>query len=225
MTRSYDSSDPRAPVGRGTSSALLVVDMLHDYDHADGDRLRETAAAAVPRIAQLIGSAAAAGVPVIYVNDNHDRWQFDRRELVEFAREAAGPELIDPIAPPPDAPFVMKARHSAFYGSSLEYLLTLRGVGRLVLTGQVTEQCILYSALDAYIRHFRVVVPADACAAIDDSLAEAALEMMRRNMHAEVTDAASVRWETQPKEGAGDRLEAAAPYAAARRGVTAARGG
>jgi hypothetical protein len=36
------------------------------------------------------------------------------------------------------------------------------GVGRLVFAGQVTQQCILYSALDAYVRHFDVVIATDA---------------------------------------------------------------
>ena len=55
-----------------------------------------------------------------------------------------------------------------------------------MLIGQVTEQCILYSALDAYIRHLDVVVPRDAVAHIHDHLADAALELMEINMSAEV---------------------------------------
>ena len=75
----------------------------------------------------------------------------------------------------------------------IEYILRQEEIDRVVLTGQVTEQCILYSALDAYVRHFGVVVPRDACAPIHDDLAEAALRMMQINMSAEVVDAGSVR--------------------------------
>ena len=57
-----------------------------------------------------------------------------------------------------------------------------------MLTGQVTEQCILYSALDGYVRRFAVAVPRDAVAAIDDDLAAAALQMMERNMKADISD-------------------------------------
>ncbi|WP_229670192.1 isochorismatase family protein [Microlunatus endophyticus] len=57
---------------------------------------------------------------------------------------------------------------------------------RIVLTGQVTEQCILYSALDAYVRHFDVAVPRDAVAHIHEDLSEAALTMMQRNMRAHI---------------------------------------
>ena len=69
-------------------------------------------------------------------------------------------------------------------------MLQQRDVTRVVLTGQVTEQCILYSALDAYVRHFSVCVTTDAVAAIDHELGEAALQMMQRNMRAEIVSAA-----------------------------------
>jgi nicotinamidase-related amidase len=94
--------------------------------------------------------------------------------------------LVEPILPSDGGPFVVKARHSAFYQTQLEYLLRHEGVNRVVLAGQVTEQCILYSALDAYVRHFDVVVAADAVAHIHADLAHAALHMMERNMRAEV---------------------------------------
>jgi nicotinamidase-related amidase len=80
-------------------------------------------------------------------------------------------------------------RHSAFYSTSLEYLLRQREITNLILTGQVTEQCILYSALDAYVRHFSVCVPTDAVAPIDRELGDAALQMMERNMRAQIVTA------------------------------------
>ncbi len=89
--------------------------------------------------------------------------------------------------------FVVKARHSIFFQTPLEYLLAQEGVDRVVLSGQVTEQCILYSALDAYIRHLEVVVPRDAVAHIHAHLADAALELMERNMAADLCAAADCR--------------------------------
>jgi isochorismate hydrolase len=69
-------------------------------------------------------------------------------------------------------------------------LLNRLGTERVILTDQVTEQCILYSALDAYVRHFQVVVPTDGVAHIDPDLGAAALNMMEQNMSAELTTAA-----------------------------------
>jgi nicotinamidase-related amidase len=65
------------------------------------------------------------------------------------------------------------------------------GIDHLVLCGQVTEQCILYSALDAHVRHFDVTIPTDAVAAIYDHLADAALEMMERNLSAALREGLS----------------------------------
>ncbi|MGX6449270.1 cysteine hydrolase family protein [Patulibacter sp. S7RM1-6] len=188
--------DPRMPIGRGDRTALLVIDMLNSYDHPDGEPLRESAETVVPVIADLLGRAREEDVPVVHVNDNHGMWGSRRDALIADARSTGHPELIDPILPAEDAPFIFKARHSIFYGSPLEYFLETNGIGRLVMTGQVTEQCVLYSALDAYIRHFQVVVPRDAVAHIDPELAQGALRMMQRNMRAEVEDAAAVRLRT-----------------------------
>ena len=66
-------------------------------------------------------------------------------------------------------PFLPKGRHSIFYQTALDHLLRVENVERLVLTGQVTEQCILYSALDAYLRGYDLIVPPDAVAHIHET--------------------------------------------------------
>ena len=192
MSPTSPGDELRQEGGRGGRTALLVVDMLNDYDHPDGDVLRESATSVVPVIGELLERARAEDVPIVHVNDNHGVWGGTPEALVRSSREGAGAELIDPVAPADGVPFLFKARHSAFFGSALEYLLQTEGIGRLVLTGQVTEQCILYTTLDAYIRHFDVVVPHDAVAHIDPELADAALRMMRSNMRAETPAAAEV---------------------------------
>ena len=172
-------------------SAVVIVDMLNHYDHEDAGELIPSVREALPAICGLVARARAEDVPVVYVNDNHGDWSACRPELVERALRGRAPELVEPIAPPPDAGFVVKARHSIFYQTQLEYLLRQEEVERIVLVGQVTEQCILYSALDAYVRHFAVAVPRDAVAHIHEDLADAALRMMERNMRADVAAAAA----------------------------------
>jgi nicotinamidase-related amidase len=172
------------------STALIVIDVLNPYEHEDAEPLMESARQAVPGLQALIEQARRADLLTVYVNDNHGDWTAGRPKLTERALAGRAPELIEPIAPPEDVPFVVKARHSVFYQTQLEYLLRQGGIERLVLTGQVTEQCILYSALDAYVRHFEVVVPRTAVAHIHEDLADAALRMMEENMRAQV--AASV---------------------------------
>jgi nicotinamidase-related amidase len=171
------------------STALLVVDMLNSYDHPDSEPLMESARAVVPVVAGLVEEARERGMAVVYVNDNHDDWTAGRRELIEAARNGRDPSLVDPIVPPDDAPLIIKARHSIFYSTAMEYLLRQHGHERVILTGQVTEQCILYSALDAYVRHLEVVIPRDGVAHIHADLADASLTMMERNMRAHVDSA------------------------------------
>lgn len=165
--------------------ALIITDMLNPYQHEDAEPLMQSARTVVPRLSRLIAQARELGVAVVYVNDNHGDWTAGREELAHAAMHGAAPALVEPLLPPRDVPFVVKARHSVFYGTQLEYMLRQYNVTRLVLTGQVTEQCILYSALDAYVRHFEVVVPHDAVAHIHGDLAEAALRMTRLNMRAQ----------------------------------------
>jgi nicotinamidase-related amidase len=167
------------------ASALIVTDMLNRYEHDDAERLLESVADVVPHLSRLIAAAREREMLVAYVNDNHGDWTAGRSALAQAAMNGAAASLVKPLLPPPDLPFIVKARHSVFYGTQLEYMLRQHDVTRLVLTGQVTEQCILYSALDAYVRHFKVVVPRDAVAHIHEDLAQAALRMMRINMRAD----------------------------------------
>jgi len=172
------------------NSAVVVIDMLNHYDHEDGDRLMDSVREALPAMCELLARAREEKVPVVYINDNHGDWSACRPELVERALQGRAPELVEPIAPPADVGFIVKARHSIFYQTQLEYLLRREKIERIVLVGQVTEQCVLYSALDAYVRHFAVAVPCDAVAFIYEDLADAALRMMERNMSADVGAAA-----------------------------------
>jgi len=157
-------------------SAVIVVDMLNPYDHEDADRLVDSVEGAIEPIAALVERAVERGVEIIYVNDNYGDWNSSQEELAEAALNGSRPELVEPILP-------------------LEYLLSQKGIGHVVLAGQVTEQCILYSALDAYVRHLEVTIPTDGVAHIHGDLAEAALKMMERNMQAELVSAADCQLE------------------------------
>ncbi|MES9524489.1 cysteine hydrolase family protein [Streptomyces capoamus] len=169
-----------------SKTALLVIDMINTYDHKDADLLLPSAEAVVPVVADLLERAREQSVPVIYVNDNFGEWRSHHGELLDQALSGPHARLVEPLKPDRDSLFVVKARHSVFFETPLEYLLRQQDIDRLVLTGQVTEQCVLYSALDAHIRHFEVTVPEDAVAHMHEDLARAALRMMERNMGAHV---------------------------------------
>ncbi|GAA3015685.1 isochorismatase family cysteine hydrolase [Streptomyces fulvorobeus] len=175
-------------------SALVVVDMINTYDHPDAELLLPSVRTALPRVTRLIERAREEGVTVIYVNDNFGEWRSHHGEIVETALSGRYAELVEPVLPDDDSLFVVKARHSIFYETPLGYLLSQLGVDHVVLCGQVTEQCVLYSALDAHIRHLRVSIPEDSVAHIHKDLAEAALHMMERNMSAAIRTAETIEF-------------------------------
>jgi nicotinamidase-related amidase len=168
-------------------AAVLVIDMLNTYRHEDAELLVPNVEDIVDPLAGLISRAGERDdVDLIYVNDNCGDFTADFDDIVHAAVHGERPDLVTPIAPDETSLRLLKVRHSAFYASSLDYLLRRLEAQQLILTGQVTEQCILYTALDAYVRHFEVVVPPDAVAHIDPELSDAALTMMHKNMHAEI---------------------------------------
>jgi nicotinamidase-related amidase len=177
------------------SDPLILVDMINTYDHEHGERCAERAATVLPRMLDLLAAARCSGLPVIYVNDRYGAPSADRETVVETVLATCRyPELVAPLLPRAGERFVAKGRHSIFYGTDLEQVLTseLNAAG-IVLAGQATEQCVLYSALDAYVREFAVSVVTDCTIAIDDQLASAAIEMMRRNMHSALVESSSLR--------------------------------
>jgi nicotinamidase-related amidase len=173
-------------------TAVIVVDMLNPYAHEHADMLAESVAAIVPTLAGLVQAASDAdGVDLVYVNDNYEDFTATREDIVRRALDGERPDLVEPIVPPEGVDFLQKVRHSAFYSTALDHLLRERGIATIVLAGQATEQCILYTALDAYIRGFDIRVARDAVAHIHRELGSAALEMMKRNMRVDVLDAAN----------------------------------
>ncbi|NED79846.1 cysteine hydrolase [Streptomyces sp. SID11233] len=169
-----------------SKSALIVIDMINTYEYPDADLLLPAVRKALPPMVRLLERARAAGVPVIYANDNFGEWRSHHGEIVDNALAGPYADLVEPVRPDGDSLFVVKARHSIFFETPLPYLLSQMGVQQVILSGQVTEQCVLYSVLDAHIRHLDVIVAEDAVAAIHDDLAQAALRMMERNMDAKL---------------------------------------
>jgi nicotinamidase-related amidase len=174
-----------------SGTVVLVIDMMNTYQHPDAEKLAPNVEKIIDPLSGLIaGARDRDDVELIYVNDNYGDFTAEFSDIVRSALEGDRRDLVEPIAPPEKCRLMTKVRHSAFYATPLAYLLGQLSPDRLILTGQVTEQCILYTALDAYVRHFPVVVPPDAVAHIDAELSDAALTMMKENMSAEIIPAA-----------------------------------
>ena len=132
---------------------LLIVDMLSDYAFPDAEQLLENAERPARHIRQARDAADEAGVMVVHANDVHGLWSCSPEQVCERALNGLRPDLLRPLLPRPDDAFMHKGQHSAFY-ALLAHLLHEEKMEEVVLTGQVTEQCILYTALDAHVRHY-----------------------------------------------------------------------
>jgi nicotinamidase-related amidase len=146
-----------------SDAALLLIDVINDFDFPEGDQLLELAQPVGKNIADLKKRAKAAGIPCVYVNDNFGKWQSDFKKLVArcTADDAKGKDFVKLLVPDDDDYFVLKPKHSGFYSTTLDLLLTHLNAKNLILTGIAGNNCVLFTANDAYMRDFKVFVPRD----------------------------------------------------------------
>lgn len=179
----------RPPKVGMSAAALLLIDLINPFDFPGAEELLPHALQAARAIAVLKRRAHAAAVPVIYVNDNYDRWHVGFPELIEEFRAegVAGLPLLDFLEPDPqDDHFILKPKHSGFYCTGLDVLLAHLGVRTLIITGIAGNICVLFTANDAHMRDYRLVVPADCCASERPADNEYALEQLHRVFGADV---------------------------------------
>jgi nicotinamidase-related amidase len=168
--------------------ALLIIDMINDLDFPGGPKLLRCALPAARALRALKERAARHGVAAIYVNDNFGQWRSDFRQIVAHCgREGVcGAPLAQALAPAEDDYFVVKPRHSGFFTTTLELLLRALGARTLILSGIAGDICVLFTANDAYMRGFRLIVPPDCVASETAEYNEQALSLMERRLKAEL---------------------------------------
>lgn len=148
---------------RTARKALVVIDMIND--HLQPGALLEVprARAVVPALRKRIAEARAAGVPIVYVVDEHEP---DDPDLDAWGTHAVkgtpGTEVWSELAPESGDRIVKKPSYSAFYDSTLESVLDELKVDTLVLTGCLTEIGVMATATDAMQKGFAVEVPLDS---------------------------------------------------------------
>jgi len=179
--------------------ALLLVDVINDLEFETGGALLEPALAAGRSIAALKRHARALGIPAIYVNDNFGRWRSDFRTLVAHCLDdgVRGEPLARLLVPDEHDYFVLKPKHSGFFGTTLEILLDHLGARTLILTGLTTDMCVLFTAQDAYVRDYALVVPGDCVASHDAAAHERALLHMSDVLHANVRPSSQLALRSQ----------------------------
>ena len=180
------NSDLHGSAPDKSETALLIVDVINDLDFPEAKQLARFIPNMTRSLARLRKRAKAGGVPIIYVNDNFGRWRSDFRALIDHCRKGFGAELIDKLSPEHDDYFVLKPKHSGFFSSSLETLLRYLGARRLIITGIAGNFCVYFTANDAYMRDYEIVVPSDCTISNTRKENREALRSMKRYLKADI---------------------------------------
>jgi len=173
--------------------ALLVIDVVSEFDHEDGEQLLASFRERLPGMRETLAAERAAGLPVLYANDMQGRWDGDARGFVRTALDGRGGDVVSALAPRAGEAFLFKPRYSAFDHTAVELLLRQLEVERLLLMGGATEACIVQTGIDARELGFKVTIVAGACATLDEELERLSLRYAEEvaGMHV-VPDAASL---------------------------------
>jgi nicotinamidase-related amidase len=172
--------------------ALLLIDVINDLEFEGAERLLPHARRMALALQRLKERATAAGIPCVYVNDNFGRWRSDFRSQVLHCLRARvrGREIAERLAPSKTDYFILKPHNSGFFGTTLETLLRHFQADNLILTGLTTDNCVLFTAHEAYLRKFRLYIPADCTASMSEERRKQALKLMARNLKADVRPSA-----------------------------------
>jgi len=177
------------PPDQVSSTALLLVDVINDLEFDGGEDLLVHARPMAQQIAALKQSAKKAEIPVIYANDNFGQWRSDFRKLVAYCCESdvRGRDIARFLRPHEDDYFILKPKHSAFFQTNLDLLLQDLEISTLIVCGMAADICVLFTANDAYMRNFRVIVPADCVASESAENNQQVLAIMQRVLKADIT--------------------------------------
>jgi nicotinamidase-related amidase len=199
------NEDLHGMVPETSSVALILLDVLNDMEWEGGDRLFEHALPMSERLAALKGRAREAGIATIYVNDNYGRWRSDFRSLVAHCmeREVRGRPIVARLLPKEDDYFVLKPKHSGFFSTSLDVLLLYLRARTLIITGVATNICVLFTANDAYMRDFHLVVPSDCVAAESQEENQHSLHLMSQVLKADTRPSTNIDLAALTQRGGG----------------------
>ncbi|MCA1066645.1 isochorismatase family cysteine hydrolase [Rossellomorea sp. AcN35-11] len=167
-------------------TALLIIDIMNPFDFKHGETLAKHAGKIVDPINSLRHYCTKHQYPTIYINDHYELWKADYKEIYQKCHNKVSDPIMTPLKPKEDDFFLIKPKHSAFYGTALNTLLHHLNVKNLIITGIAGNICVLFTANDAYMREFNIIVPRDAIASVSDEDNRYALTMMKNVLKAKV---------------------------------------
>jgi len=176
--------------------ALVLIDVINDLEFPGSEKLLKQALPMARNLTRLKKRARAAGVPVIYVNDNFGRWQSDFHKQVQHCLEdgVKGEPIARLLRPESEDYFVLKPKHSGFFSTQLDILLEHLGTETVILTGIAANICVLFTANEAYMRDYQLIVPRDCVASNTKKENDYALQQMKQILKADIRPSSKIRF-------------------------------
>ena len=182
---------------------VIAIDVINDLEFPGGEELEEPALEMANNLKPLLERARQAGVPVIYANDNFGKWRSDFRALLDHCLDdnVRGRPVAELLRPGADDYFILKPKHSAFFATTLDTLLSYLKARTLVLAGLTTDSCVLATATDADMRDLRVVVADDCVAATTSARNDRAIAHLRETLDVRTMKGADIDFDSLAAEG------------------------
>ena len=169
------------------NTALLIIDMMNKMDFDGGENLLKNSIHMVDHLRAFKKRVKEAGIPVIYVNDHFGQWQDNTDNIIAECLKNVGKPVVEKILPEDDDYFIIKPKHSGFFGTQLDILLHQLGIDNLILTGIAGDICVLFTANDAYMREYKLYIPKDCIASEQIENNDNALRIMERSLQADIS--------------------------------------
>jgi nicotinamidase-related amidase len=189
--------------------ALLLIDVINDLEFPGSEPLIDQVMPIAQHIAALKRRARQAGIPVIYVNDNFGKWRSDFGKLITHCLEdgVRGRPLVQLLLPDEQDYFVLKPKHSGFFSTTLDTLLAYLQTKTLMLAGVAGNICVLFTAHDAYMRDFHLIIPSDCIASNTPAENHYALQHMRDVLQADIRPSSELDWNDLRRRAAASQQE------------------
>lgn len=173
------------------NTVLIIVDMINDF--VTGRLGSERAQNIVPRIAELIKKARKKGYPVIFLRDSHDPSDREMNIWPEHAmKNSIGSEIIPELKPEKNDIVIEKKWYSGFVDTDLPEILKTMKAKTLVFAGVSTDICVQNNVASAYFSGYKIIVPPDCTASIDEEAYENSLNYMKNIFGAEIISSDNV---------------------------------
>ena len=206
-------------------TAVIVVDVqngiMNQVTSSDGVHATSKADVAnviaiIPRIQRLLATARGIGMPVIYAEFIHQNEfgatlidgpnHYCVRDVTPVPDVAEGTweaQTVDELAPQAGDVVIRKSRGSAMYNTRLDNILKSRGIRSLVITGVVTNGCVLFTAADTMHHGYYPVVISDCVGAYDPEWHNMALRWMETQFPVFHSDEVIAAWNLAAPGGPG----------------------